>query len=154
MAPVLSKAPYKYLHWPATLTYVLPSASSCRPVACIDSTLRRRRAAKHRQHLDGPPMDGCVIDLDAPFGHHLLKLPQTQPIGYVPVSTRQDDSNVERSRMKTRRRTSFIVFWSDCIDQAQSPHHRATRLLIRTRHLCEINDQVSSAANQFHALPL
>ena len=46
---------------------------------------------QHGQHLDGPSMYGCVIDFDATFGHHLLKLSQAQRIGHVPANARQDD---------------------------------------------------------------
>jgi hypothetical protein len=42
-------------------------------------------------------MDGGVIDADAALGHHLLKVPQAQPIGQVPAHAQQDDRPVELS---------------------------------------------------------
>ena len=41
--------------------------------------------------MDGPTMNGRVVDGDAALGHHLFEIPQAQTIGQVPPNAEQDD---------------------------------------------------------------
>jgi hypothetical protein len=67
-----------FLHSPAPADRPLASTTHC---------------GEHGQHLDRPPVNSRVIDCNATFSHHFLKLPQTERIGHVPAHARQDHFN-------------------------------------------------------------
>lgn len=50
---------------------------------------------QERQGMNGPTVDGGVIDGDAALDHHLLEIPQAQVIGQVPPDAQLDN---ERSK--------------------------------------------------------
>ncbi len=49
-----------------------------------------KRLLEQGHDLDDPAVHAGVIDLDAPFGHHFLKVEQTQRIRHIPAHTQQN----------------------------------------------------------------
>lgn len=40
-------------------------------------------------------MDGGMINVDAPFGHHSIRIPQVQAVSQITANTQQDHQLVE-----------------------------------------------------------
>jgi hypothetical protein len=61
----------------------MPSSadSSLTPIEPLD---------QERSVVDGPTIDGGVVDSDASFGHHLLEIPQAEIVGQSPPHAEQD----------------------------------------------------------------
>lgn len=45
---------------------------------------------QERSIVNGPAMDGGMVNGDSSLGHHLLEIPQTEIVGQVPTDAQQD----------------------------------------------------------------
>jgi hypothetical protein len=55
-----------------------------------------------RSIVDGPAMDGGMIDLDASFGHHLLEISQAQAVSQIPPNAQQDYRTIKMAALEHR----------------------------------------------------
>jgi hypothetical protein len=55
---------------------------------------------QQRREANSPSVDSGVVDRNAPFGHHLLKITKAQIVGQVPAHAKQDHRLVKLTPLK------------------------------------------------------
>ena len=65
------------------------------PFAADSSHLPIELLQQEWRKVNGPAMNGCMINGDATFCHHLLEIVQAQAVSQVPPDAQQDHQAVE-----------------------------------------------------------